>query len=394
MSTKVSLMKKCNIHKDVVTNIVHVCKVTSLLYFVLSVFLASTATARARVDIVVFDYVSEAGLDQPWAALALTDYSIKLINRTGSYRAMPREQLRRLANRWNRGKKVSLSFETKDALRQFLGASALIEGRLEQTRTGFSFIGTLINPDTGIIDDISFNIKKFSIAEAQTLLARNISAAIDVKLPEPDDVSIVGTDNNEAYVKYWKALYAYENNETQKALILARESESSDENYIEPSILIGRIYLEKTELSKAEAKFKSVAETAPSDPRAYFWSGFTDFLSRKYGAAEHQLKKAIDIDSGNPEYYHQLGLLYSKTFEYSKAVDIFLTAVDIDPSLAETWYEIAAIYSRMKKGTEAVEYAGKAVEWGGRPMIVRLKNDSDFGWLSDNPKFLWILKSE
>lgn len=368
--------------------------VVQYLLFVLLIIMLPAQRACADTDIVVFDFEADPRLEQPWAAPALTDYTIKLLRRAAGLKAMPREQLRRLATRWNKGRREPLSFETKDAIRQFLGAAALIEGRLAVSRNGFSFIGTLIDPDSGLVEDLSFDMDEFSLEAGRELLSERLFSALGVSADAPDWRKITGTQSEEAYEYYWRAVYLYEQDSPGKALVYAIESSRHDDGYVEPVLLAGRLQLEKAELNVAESSFAAAAELAPGDDRVFFWWGFADFLARKYSVAEQRLRKAAELDSLNPEYHHQLGLLYVKNFEYSKALDAFFTATGIDPSLAESWYEISAIYARMKRGGEAVEYARKAVEWGGRSMIVRLKNDLDFGWLADNPQFLYVLKSE
>jgi len=341
-------------------------------------------------EAVVFDFETNGNFTEDWAAPALTDFTIRLLSTQTKWKALERDRLARLISRWPVEKRGALSFETRDAIRQHLGAKFLIEGRLENDRSGFRFVGTLINPDSGDVADISFQMKKFELEAAQKKLLQNLKKALSGAF-NPKMSTLQGTGDADAYRLYWKGIRLYEKGLPDKALPLLEKAVSRDKQYIEPALMVGRIFLDKAFFSKAVEKFRFCVDTWPSDARAHFLLGLTYYLQRMNPPARAEFHKAVDLDPGNPEYYYQLGLLEKETFRYDEAVENLEKAVELDSSLYDGWYQLAVIYASAKQESKTLECLDKAAAWGDKAVFIKMRNDADFAWLRNNGKFQSIL---
>ncbi len=363
-------------------------KQITLFAAVVIVFISMRAALGEEA--LVYNFEVNSGFTDDWAAPALTDFTIRLLNTQTPWKAMRRDRLSRLISRWPVDNKRGLSFETRDAIRQHVGAKYLIEGRLENDRSGFKFIGTLIDPDNGGVTDLSFQMKKFDIANAQKKLVQNIKKALREDF-NPKTQMLQGTGDSDAYRLFWKGVRLYEKGDADKALSLFEKSAARDKAYIEPALMAGRVLLDKALFNKAVERFRRAADDWPADARPHFFLGLTYYLQRMNPPARAAFQKAVELDPGNPEYHYQLGLMDKETFRYDDAVENLEKAVKIDSSLYDAWYQLAVIFSSAKQQHKTLECLDKAATWGDRALFVKIRNDADFAWLHNNGKFQTIL---
>lgn len=341
-------------------------------------------------DVLVFDFEPDKSFSEEWAAAALTDYTIRMLNNTDPGSAMPRDRLQRLVARWSRTSRQISSFETRDAIRQHVGAKLIIEGSLAQDRNEMIFTGTLINPDTGAVHELSFSSKNFDLGKAQNQIKLKLEKALGSKL-KAISPALLGTKDTDAYILYWKGIVLYERGDPEKALPFFEQASGRDDSYIEPRLMAGRIMLEKALFSQAAEQFRRIAKKAPSDPRAHFLLGLTCSLQRQNAPALESLKRATTLDPGNPEYHYQLGQFYKDTYRYSEAIPELRKAVEIDQSLFDAWYQLALIHAVMKQEKQTLDCLEKATRWGGQEILKKMRNDGDFEWLSGHAGFQSLL---
>lgn len=341
-------------------------------------------------DILVFDFRHDGQAANAWMSIALTDYAIRIINTQAPGRAMPREQLLGILSRWPGGKRNNISFETEDAIGQRLGAKVIIDASLSETRTGLQFTGTIINPDTGAVDDISFQTTDFGISTAQTILFKRLKEKLGSKAKSKTN-ALQGTSDSEAYKLFWRAAVLYEKGSPDKADPLLERARERDPGYAEPAILSGRILLDKSFFSKAADTFRRAADKWPSDARPQFFLGLTLYLQRQTQPAKAAFEKAIRLDSDNPEYYYNLGILEKDIFLYTEAFRELEKTVSLDPTIYDAWYQLAVLYAYTKQESNALDCLEKAVEWGGREIASKAGKDADLNWLRINPRFRKII---
>ncbi|MFA6449421.1 MAG: tetratricopeptide repeat protein [bacterium] len=362
-----------------------------ILIAVLSVCAALfSARAAYAQEALVFDFETEKAFAEDWAAPALTDYAIRVLNSESTYSAMPRERLKRLVSRWPNSRKNSLSFEASDAIRQHIGAKFIIEGSLRRDRSGFQFTGSLVNPESGAARDLSFQQKNFDLAAIRKQLRLNIKKAIGLKFTA-NPAALLGTVNADAYQSYWKGVQRYESGDADNALVLFERAAERDPSYIEPTLMMGRILLDKAFFSKAAEQFKRATDKWPADARGHFLLGLTYYLQRQSAPARTALSKAAELDPDNPEILYQLGLLDKDSFRYADAVDELEKAVKQDSSLTDAWYQLASMHSNAKQEAKTLDCLEKAAAWGGREVIAKIRNDNDFSWLRGERRFQMIV---
>jgi len=349
-------------------------------------FLISSCPVHAGVDILVFDFSTDDNFPDPWADIALTDFTINLLNLSEAYCAMPRGQLRRMIQRVMPEANGKLFFENYDTLRQHIGASSFIEGALESRNGSFIFKGTYTNMDQGTVKDLSFTLKKYNLEEIQRNLAEKLEKATGRKLDYQRE-NVMGTSSPQAYSAFWQGMIQYEAGAADRGGNFFNKALEHDPDYVDPRIVKGRILLEKTDLNRAVSVFRKAVELEPGNPWVHFWLGFALYLLHSNPEAETELLKAIELYPENPEYLHQLGTLYKSSGRYAEAVRMFIRSTEIDPSISDAWYQLASIYSSMKNKKETLSYLEKAIKWGGDELRVKIKNDADFAWLKNSIRF-------
>lgn len=356
----------------------------------------SSHASAAGASIVVFDFDAEKAPDAKWLGPALADFSINLLNRSSQAKnnrdkAIPREDLMRLARRRTMGSVAAMSMESRENILRSAGASSMIEGKLEQRRTGAIFTGTYINIDTGDIKDISFETKDFNHEKIEAKLKDKL-ALVDPGVKQLGYAAGAGTDNKKAFALCWEGVYLYERGDIKKAVRLLSDSAAASPKFIEPLIALGRIFAEQTDFISAEKSFRDALKASPADHRANFWLGFTYYLMADNMLAEKYLKKAIELRPENTEYAFQLGALYKKTFRHADAAKMFKASVEIDHTMADSWYELAGIFALMKKKQETLSNLEQAAKWGGPEMRKKISNDQDFKWLADDKDFKKLIR--
>src|SRR5688572_30309632 len=91
----------------------------------------------------------------------------------------------------------------------------------------------------------------------------------------------------------------------------AEKAASVEELYTSRMLGIG--YLQRNQLSEAEAEFRKLTELAPDDPAGYANLGLTYLQGGRYADAEKQLEKARELDPKNVEVSLALARVYSLT---------------------------------------------------------------------------------
>src|SRR5215207_3676783 len=77
--------------------------------------------------------------------------------------------------------------------------------------------------------------------------------------------------------------------------------------------MLGLSYLQRNQLSEAEAEFTKLTKLAPDDPLGYASLGLTYLQAGRYAESEEQLKRARELDPTNTEIGLALARLYSLT---------------------------------------------------------------------------------
>src|SRR5688500_13000173 len=122
------------------------------------------------------------------------------------------------------------------------------------------------------------------------------------------------------------------------------------------SRMLGIGYLQRNQLSEAEAEFRKLTELAPDDPAGYAHLGLTYLQGGRYADAEKQLEKARDLDPGNVEVGLALARVYSLTARRAEARTTLEKLRRDSTANARVLYALAELEAREPDAASARRY--------------------------------------
>ena len=134
--------------------------------------------------------------------------------------------------------------------------------------------------------------------------------------------------------------------------------------------LIGMIYMQRFQLSKAEEYMLKAIEISPN---AYFFEN----LAKVYLEKEDS-EKAIElycellkINPDNFNYMFNLASAYKLSKNNQKAIETYIKASEINPNNPDTFFNLGLIYDNEGKPQESIKYYQKALELNPEDMETR-----------------------
>src|SRR5687767_10188665 len=122
------------------------------------------------------------------------------------------------------------------------------------------------------------------------------------------------------------------------------------------SRMLGIGYLQRNQLSEAEAEFKKLTGLAPDDPAGYANLGLTYLQGGRYADAEKQLEKAHDLDPGNVEVGLALARVYLLTARRAEARTTLEKLRRDSTGNARVLYALAELEAREPDAASARRY--------------------------------------
>ena len=259
---------------------------------------------------------------------------------------------------------ASFSYKGKEVriknVAEELGVRYVLQGSVRKSKNKVRVTAQLIDALTGLhlwadrydrdlkaIFAVQDEITKHILTALQVKLAHNESAGESVRLWSK------GTENLEAYLKFWQAMEKF-HPQTISGNALAR-------NLLQEAISLD-----------------------PNFPAAYALLGFTYSNDILYGVSESRekwlakamqmAKKALALDDTLPGGHRLLGWLFIMMRKHEQAFAEFERAVALEPNsaLASTSMSMALRY--MGRHKEALEYAERAVRLNPKPTDFFLRN--------------------
>jgi len=123
--------------------------------------------------------------------------------------------------------------------------------------------------------------------------------------------------------------------------------------------MLGLSYLQRNELSEAEAQFTKLTELAPDDPLGYANLGLTYLQAGRFDDAEKQLQRARKLDPSSTEIGLALARLYSLTGRNALAAKLLMDLRGDSVSNAHVYYALAQLASQDKDSGAANRYIGR-----------------------------------
>ena len=121
----------------------------------------------------------------------------------------------------------------------------------------------------------------------------------------------------------------------------------SDSQDVESRFILGSIYEEGENLSKAEQMYREVIRVCPEQSIAHF--SLAKLLGKidKLEEALVSCKEAVKLNSEEPEYYLLLAAIYDGIGSLDKAAEACEKALKLDSEDAEANFGLGAIYAKL-----------------------------------------------
>ncbi|MDD5607613.1 MAG: tetratricopeptide repeat protein [Ignavibacterium sp.] len=126
--------------------------------------------------------------------------------------------------------------------------------------------------------------------------------------------------------------------------------------------LKGRIFLERSEFSKAKVNFRKSYKLNPTSPELLFDLGYLEYLNGENQLAIDYYLKAAKYDSRNPAVYVNIGNLYAIMGNSKLAIDNYSKALVLDTTDGIPYYNRANEKMILNDITGAIEDYKKSLE--------------------------------
>ena len=161
--------------------------------------------------------------------------------------------------------------------------------------------------------------------------------------------------------KYNKAFELHKGGNLDEAESLYQEIIAEDDKNAEVLNLLGMVYLQKFQLTKAE---EYILRAISITPNKYFFEN----LAKVYLEKEDS-EKAIELYSellkvvpNNFEYLFNLASAYKLSKNTDKAIECYKKAVETNPDNPDAYYNLGHIYDDKGDPQESIKYYNKALE--------------------------------
>ncbi len=131
-------------------------------------------------------------------------------------------------------------------------------------------------------------------------------------------------------------------------------------NDFDAHYFLGRVYFERSQLSRALDAFRKALAINPSSGKAQNHLGQTLEGLTRFEAAERAYRKAIEIERTNENSsewpYYNLGSLLLAQGDAPQAIELLATALERNPSSAQTRIKLGAALSAASRYDEAIRH--------------------------------------
>jgi len=176
---------------------------------------------------------------------------------------------------------------------------------------------------------------------------------------------------NSDVISYYLGVCYANSNDYERAIHYLREINDSAElsliQLIQTNMLLGYIYTELGEYSKAEKSFKKALEINPESSMSFSALGYVYYLSKKYDLAIFNFKKAIQFDPNNASAHNNLGYTYLELgINLTEALTECRKAVALNPKSAAYRDSLGWAYFNNENYREAVKELELALHYTTR----------------------------
>ena len=165
-----------------------------------------------------------------------------------------------------------------------------------------------------------------------------------------------------SYFTYWED-HAHQRVYLDSANIYINEGLKTAPDHAEGWYVLGKVYLEKNEFSKAVSALEKAADFNPDKGDIYFRLGIAYRLEKNLDKSIANFRKACQLLPDEPDYWHRLGNVLKTNGQLDEAVKAWKQSIAVDKQNPETFYNLGTYYAIQKNDfARAIPYFEKAVE--------------------------------
>jgi len=135
-----------------------------------------------------------------------------------------------------------------------------------------------------------------------------------------------------------------------------------DPMHLDANYLLGTLYAEQRELTKAMKFLRQAAEINPRSHMIQNNLGNIYQLSRQYDKAIDCYRRALEIEPNMPEVQNNLGNIYKSNRQFAEAEECYRRVLFFRPDFAEGYCNLGMVLQGRDKFQEAIENFRKALE--------------------------------
>ncbi len=166
-----------------------------------------------------------------------------------------------------------------------------------------------------------------------------------------------------------------------------------DPAYPDARRVLGEVFVERGESSKAISAFARAIEQNPKDTRSRFRLSDIFWEQGDYNESAQQLHEITKIDPSDAVAWHNLGLTSIMLDDDERAERTLCKALELDPNYMLAHYHLACFYAEGFRVNEAFYYLNQASSLDREAVRDWAFNDDKLDHLRGNPRFDIILES-
>jgi len=152
----------------------------------------------------------------------------------------------------------------------------------------------------------------------------------------------------------WAASLAKLGDLKQAAAVLAEVDKTNLPN--DTLFLVGQLWIEIGDYSRAAATFHRVLQADPNFPKAHYYAGQAYIRVEQWPEAASEFQAELAMNSADPEARFNLGFVYLQQSKTDDAKELFEQLIAANPSHAKAQYELGKILLDRGEIAEAVAH--------------------------------------
>jgi tetratricopeptide (TPR) repeat protein len=177
-----------------------------------------------------------------------------------------------------------------------------------------------------------------------------------------ESAALAGVERPMAVEKYVEGVKAYRSGNAEQAIAALEVATRENPNLISARSLLGDLYKDRGDYSKAADQYESVTELDPYTGRNFYKLGVANHLMQKLQAAITAYVQAIKLDPKDWESHMNVGLVYLALGSKDSAVNNLSEATIINPGAGVAFGNLAIALDAQGRYPEAEAAYKRALE--------------------------------